>query len=161
MYSKFIHQGLVGHNRIIGRTGGHVVHGGGHLVHGGVGHVGVGHVGLVAAAPAVHLGHAFRTHAVAAAPAFAVAAAPAIHAAPIGLAFGGHSFGHGFRQGHVGHVQNIGPVTAAVETRRTHQVIDVPTSQDVIQPSTLIIEPNILPVNIEFRSQSSPVNVNQ
>ncbi|CAG2173785.1 unnamed protein product [Oppiella nova] len=158
--NQFVHQGLVGHNRIIGRSG--------HLVHAG---------GLVAAQPALHVGHAIRTHAVAAAPAFAVAAAPAFrvaHAAPVGLAVGGFGLAHGHlglaqghlglraaHVGHVGHVQNIGPVTAAIETRRTHQVVDVPTSQDVIQPSTLIVEPNILPVNIEFRSQSSPVNVNQ
>jgi len=57
--------------------------------------------------------------------------------------------------------QSVGPVVAAVETTRSAQVVDVPTSQDVITPQTLIIEPNVLPVNIEFRSQSSPVNVNQ
>lgn len=54
-----------------------------------------------------------------------------------------------------------GPVSAAIQTIRTQHVVDIPTPQDVIQPSTLVIEPNVMPVNIEFRSQSSPVNVNQ
>jgi len=136
--------GVVGHGRLLGRT-----------VHTG---------GLVAAAPALHHGHFMGVgaiHHAVAAPAFAVAAPAvhAVHAAPVGLAHFGLRAAH---VGHVGHVQqHVGPITAAIETRRHHQVIDVPTSQDVIQPQTLIIEPNVLPVNIEFRSQSSPVNVNQ
>ena len=49
----------------------------------------------------------------------------------------------------------------AIITQRTHQVVDIPTPPDVIQPQVLIVEPNLLPVTIEFRSQSSPVNINQ
>jgi hypothetical protein len=40
-------------------------------------------------------------------------------------------------------------------------VVDVPTSQDLITPQTLIVEPSLQPVNIEFRTSASPVNVNQ
>ena len=49
----------------------------------------------------------------------------------------------------------------AIITHRTAEVVDVPTPQDVITPQVLIVEPNLLPVTIEFRSQSSPVNINQ
>jgi len=57
--------------------------------------------------------------------------------------------------------QVLGPVLAAIITQRTAEVVDVPTPQDVITPQVLIVEPNLLPVTIEFRSQSSPVNINQ
>lgn len=57
--------------------------------------------------------------------------------------------------------QVLGPVIAAIITQRTAEVVDVPTPPDVIQPQVLIVEPNLLPVTIEFRSQSSPVNINQ
>ncbi len=57
--------------------------------------------------------------------------------------------------------QVLGPVIAAIITRRTAEVVDVPVPQDVITPQVLIVEPNLLPVTIEFRSQSSPVNINQ
>lgn len=55
----------------------------------------------------------------------------------------------------------IGPVTAAVITSRTQEVINVPISEDVITPQVVIIEPNVSPVIIEFRSRSSPVNIQQ
>lgn len=80
------------------------------------------------------------------------------------LGYNGHAFlgGLGLHRGvYTGYAPYTGPVNAAIETYRTHQVIDVPTSQEVIAPSTLIVEPNVMPVNIEFRSQSSPVNVDQ
>jgi len=56
---------------------------------------------------------------------------------------------------------SLGPVIAAIVTHRTAEVVDVPVPPDVIEPQVLIVEPNLLPVTIEFRSQSSPVNVNQ
>jgi hypothetical protein len=80
------------------------------------------------------------------------------------LGYNDHAFlgGLGLHRGvYTGYAPYTGPVSAAIETYRTHQVIDVPTSQEVIAPSTLIVEPNVMPVNIEFRSQSSPVNVDQ
>lgn len=55
----------------------------------------------------------------------------------------------------------IGPVSAAVITSRAQEVINVPISEDVITPQVVIIEPNISPVTIEFRSRSSPVNIQQ
>lgn len=55
----------------------------------------------------------------------------------------------------------IGPVTAAVITSRAQEVINVPISEDVITPQVVIIEPNLTPVTIEFRSRSSPVNIQQ
>jgi hypothetical protein len=57
--------------------------------------------------------------------------------------------------------ESVGPVVAAIETRRSSQVVDVPTSRDLITPQTLIVEPSLQPVNIEFRSSASPINVNQ
>ena len=115
--------------------------------YGGYGAVGYGGLGRVAvAAPAVAVAQ----------PALGLAAYGGYSGLGLGLGLGG------LRGGVVGaHSQHVGPVSAAIETRRYVQVVDVPTSQDVISPSTLIVEPNVLPVNIEFRSQSSPVNVNQ
>lgn len=55
----------------------------------------------------------------------------------------------------------IGPVTAAVITSRAQEVIEVPVSEDVVTPQVVIIEPNMTPVTIEFRSRSSPVNIQQ
>jgi len=55
----------------------------------------------------------------------------------------------------------LGPVIAAIITQRTAEVVDFPTPPEVITPQVLIVEPNQLPVTIEFRSQSSPVNVHQ
>lgn len=55
----------------------------------------------------------------------------------------------------------IGPQYAAVITSRRQEVINVPTSEDVITPQVVIIEPNMTPVTIEFRSRSSPVNIQQ
>jgi hypothetical protein len=57
--------------------------------------------------------------------------------------------------------QSVGPVVAAIETKRSAQVVDVPTSQDLITPQTFIVEPSPHPVNIEFRLSASPINVNQ
>jgi hypothetical protein len=65
----------------------------------------------------------------------------------------------GIALGNRAHV--LGPVIAAIITHRTAEVVDVPTNPDVITPQVLIVEPNLLPVTIEFRSQSSPVNINQ
>lgn len=55
----------------------------------------------------------------------------------------------------------VGPVTAAVITSRAQEVINVPISEDVVTPQVVIIEPNLTPVTIEFRSRSSPVNIQQ
>ncbi|KAJ6220716.1 hypothetical protein RDWZM_006528 [Blomia tropicalis] len=55
----------------------------------------------------------------------------------------------------------IGPVSAAVITSRSQEVIQVPVSEDIITPQVVIIEPNLTPVTIEFRSRSSPVNIQQ
>ena len=55
----------------------------------------------------------------------------------------------------------VGPVTAAVITSRAQEVINVPINEDVITPQVVIIEPNLTPVTIEFRSRSSPVNIQQ
>lgn len=55
----------------------------------------------------------------------------------------------------------IGPVTAAVITSRAQEVINVPISEDIVTPQVVIIEPNLTPVTIEFRSRSSPVNIQQ
>jgi hypothetical protein len=55
----------------------------------------------------------------------------------------------------------IGPVSAAVITSRTQEFINVPISEDIVTPQVVIIEPNLTPVTIEFRSRSSPVSIQQ
>jgi len=55
----------------------------------------------------------------------------------------------------------IGPVNAAIITSRAQEVIEVPVSEDVVTPQIVIIEPNMTPVIIEFRSRSSPVSIQQ
>lgn len=58
--------------------------------------------------------------------------------------------------------QNIvSPVYAAVVTKRTQEFIDAPVTTDVVQPQVVIVEPNLQPITIEFRSRSSPVQINQ
>ena len=58
-------------------------------------------------------------------------------------------------------ILNICFILKAIITQRFAEVVDVPTPPDYITPQVLIVEPNLLPVTIEFRSQSSPVNINQ
>ncbi|XP_054166942.1 KH domain-containing protein 3-like [Oppia nitens] len=57
--------------------------------------------------------------------------------------------------------QYTGPVEAAVHTRRTVELRQVPVQQDYIQPQIIEVNSDNMPVQINFRSSSSPVQVQQ
>ena len=80
-----------------------------------------------------------------------------------GLALGG-GYGAGLALGGgygVGRAVPIGPVHAAVHSRRTYDVIPVPTTYDAPIPQVIEVGPNVQPVHFIFRSQSSPITVQQ
>jgi len=55
----------------------------------------------------------------------------------------------------------IGPVTAAVQSRRTYEVRPFNLPQEPAIPQLIEVEPNEQPIHFVFRSQSSPVFVQQ
>jgi len=55
----------------------------------------------------------------------------------------------------------IGPVTAAIQSTRTYEVRPLALPQEPAIPQLIEVEPNEQPVQIVFRSQSSPVFVQQ
>ena len=57
--------------------------------------------------------------------------------------------------------QAIGPVTAAVHSTRSYEVVPVPVSYEAAIPQTIDIPLNVQPINMIFRTQSSPLNVQQ
>jgi len=88
-----------------------------------------------------------------------VRAAPSYAQAPVGSKGGSKSFVRPNYQPRP--PVKVGPVNAAVITSRVQEVLEVPISEDVVTPQVVIIEPNLTPVTIEFRSRSSPVNIQQ
>ena len=54
-----------------------------------------------------------------------------------------------------------GPLPAAIHTQRTYEVIPVNTPQEPAVPQVIDVEPNIQPVQVIFRTVSSPVLVQQ
>jgi hypothetical protein len=57
--------------------------------------------------------------------------------------------------------QSYGPVEAAVHSRRTVELRNVAVQQQTYQPQIIEVNSDNLPVQINFRSHSSPVNVQQ
>jgi len=57
--------------------------------------------------------------------------------------------------------QYYGPVEAAVHSRRTVEFRNVVTQRDYIHPQVIEVNSDNLPVQINFRSSSSPVHVQQ
>lgn len=62
--------------------------------------------------------------------------------------------------GQSNYAQSSGPVYAAVQSTRNVQYVDGPSAQPA-QPQTIVIGPSVQPLDFEFQSQSSPVNVRQ
>ena len=79
--------------------------------------------------------------------------------AGLGLSTGG-AYGAGYAAP-LARSAPIGPVFAAVQSRRTYDVIPVPSSIEPAIPQVIEVEPNEQPVQFIFRSQSSPVLVQQ
>jgi hypothetical protein len=71
------------------------------------------------------------------------------YAAPLGLA-GGYA-----------RSLPVGPIPAAIQSTRTYEVVPVPSLFEAAVPQTIEVGPNIQPVNIVFRTQSSPLNLRQ
>ena len=57
--------------------------------------------------------------------------------------------------------QISGPIQAAVQSTRSVEVVDAPSTGGVSAPQSLVIGPSVQPIDIEFQSQSSPVSVRQ
>lgn len=73
--------------------------------------------------------------------------------------FGAGGFGGGFGAGGGGGFAG-GIIPAAIQSRQSVQFIDVPSS-GFIQPTTIEVGANSIPVNMIFRSASSALNVQQ
>ncbi len=81
-----------------------------------------------------------------------------------GLALGGGYGGIGslaFGAGGKGYGGYGGPISAAVHSRRTYEVVPTPVIEEPAQLTTVYVEGTIQPVTITFRSVSSPVLVKQ
>jgi len=63
-------------------------------------------------------------------------------------------------QGYVRQVP-VGPITAAIQSTRTYEVIPVALPYEAAIPQTIEVPQNVQPVNIIFRTQSSPLNLQQ
>lgn len=57
--------------------------------------------------------------------------------------------------------QSNGPVSAAIQTRRSVEVRPVKTAQEAVEPHVVDVEATYQPVHVVFRSASSPVMVQQ
>jgi len=85
------------------------------------------------------------------------------YAGGLGLATGYAGKGAGLGLGLATGVINapIGPVSAAIQSRRTYEVVPSPLPQEPAVPQIIEVEPSIQPVQVIFRSISSPVQVQQ
>ncbi len=55
----------------------------------------------------------------------------------------------------------IGPVTAAVHSRRTYSLLPTPSAYEAPIPQVIEVEPNEQPVHFVFKTASSPLTVQQ
>lgn len=70
--------------------------------------------------------------------------------------YGGYA-GYGKQVAYVS--QQASVVPAAVQSTRSIQYVDVPSTYEAAQPLTVDVGPNTQPINFRFRSQSSPLNL--
>jgi hypothetical protein len=77
-----------------------------------------------------------------------------------GVAKGGYGVGLGLGYG-TGYAAAPGPVSAAIQSRRTYEVVPTPLNQEPAVPQIIEVEPSIQPVSVIFNSISSPVHVKQ
>jgi hypothetical protein len=99
-------------------------------------------------------------------------AGPALDATGYGLGYGanyGYAGGLGLATG-LGYATGlgkgyasgpIGPVSAAIQSKRTYEVVPSPLYQEPAVPQIIEVHPSIQPVQVIFRSISSPVQVQQ
>lgn len=80
-----------------------------------------------------------------------------------GFGLGGFGYGHGlaFAHGYGPRAVYAGPINAAIQSTRTYEVVPVPLHYEAPVPQTIEVGPNIQPVNMIFRTQSSPLNLQQ
>jgi hypothetical protein len=71
--------------------------------------------------------------------------------------YGGYGLGLGYDAGHAA----PGPVSAAIQSKRTYEVVPTPLHQEAAVPQIIEVAPSIQPVKVVFRSISSPVHVKQ
>jgi len=56
---------------------------------------------------------------------------------------------------------NHGPITAAIQSTRSYEVVPVALNYEAPVPQTIDVGPNFQPVNMIFRTASSPLNLEQ
>jgi len=78
----------------------------------------------------------------------------------IGLGYGGGlGLATGFAGGYGGY--HGGVIPAAVQSHRSYEVVPVPLHYEAAVPVTIDIPANVQPINMIFRTASSPLNVQQ
>ncbi len=60
-----------------------------------------------------------------------------------------------------GYAAAPGPISAAIQSKRTYEVVPTPLHQEPAVPQIIEVEPSIQPVSVIFNSLSSPVHVKQ
>jgi len=76
-----------------------------------------------------------------------------------GLGYGGGlGLATGFAGGYHGYA---GIIPAAIQSTRSYEVVPVPLHYEAPIPQTIDIPPNVQPINMIFRTASSPLNVQQ
>ncbi|XP_054160399.1 uncharacterized protein LOC128958544 [Oppia nitens] len=72
---------------------------------------------------------------------------------------GGLALGNGY--GAARAVHQTGPITAAIQSTRSYEVVPVALVQEAPIPQTIDVGANFQPVNMIFRTASSPLNLEQ
>ena len=57
--------------------------------------------------------------------------------------------------------RSFGPIPAAIQSTRTYEVVPVALNYEAAVPQTIEVGPNVQPINMIFRTQSSPLNLQQ
>jgi len=78
-----------------------------------------------------------------------------------GLRAGGYSAGLALNAGYGARAVHHGPITAAIQSTRSYEVYPVALNYEAPVPQTIEVQPNFQPVNMIFRTASSPLNVEQ
>lgn len=59
----------------------------------------------------------------------------------------------------VGYLSSVGPIQAAVQSRRFLSIVDAPSTYSDATPLNIDVPPSTSPINFLLRSKSSPLNV--
>ena len=88
----------------------------------------------------------------------AASAGLALNAAPLSGGYGGSL---GLSSGYATKQVVTGPITAAIQSTRSYEVVPVALNYEAPVPQTIDVGPNVQPLAMIWRTQSSPLNVEQ